>query len=302
MLSDPTLSDIVRPGLMLPHLVPASRQAEGDTLCLLEACMAAEFFQAYMMLDCPFPAERRQIAAACSAEAVPLTYCLVRTLNEKLLNLSVLDEPLRQAAVAEVVARLDDARELGATLVQIISGPAPEDADRRGDALACLADSVAAICEAAGPALTITIEPLAVGANKCQTLGYTDEAVQLVEAHDNLALCLDTSHLLLNGENITEALEAAGDRMAEFHLCNCATDRDSPFYGDLHVLPLGPPGRLTVVDAADILAFGVENGIFTPERPVGLFYEVTHPTNDVAAAVAHNRDTLLAVWEQACES
>jgi sugar phosphate isomerase/epimerase len=296
------LSDVVRPGLMVPHLAPDSRGREGETLRLLEAGMAAEFFQAFMVLDCPCRVERRQIASACAAEDAALTYCLVRALNERGLNLSALDEPARQAAVDEVVARLDEAQELAAALVQIISGPAPDDPALRGEALRHLADSVDAICQAAGPALAISIEPLDVGANKRQTLGYTNEALELAEAVDGLAISLDTSHMLLNGENITEALEAAGDRLGEFHICNCATDPASPFYGDLHVLALGPPGRLTVGDAADILAFGVERGVFTPERRIGLFYEVTNEMGDAAAAVEHNRQTLLAIWETICGS
>jgi sugar phosphate isomerase/epimerase len=296
------LSDVVRPGLMTAHLAPDSRGREGETLRLLEAGMAADLFQAFMVLDCPYPAERRQIAAACAAEGATLTFCLVRALNEKGLNLSALDKSARQAAVDEVVARLDEARELEAARVQVISGPAPDDPALRGAALKHLGDSMAAICDAAGPALTITIEPLDVGANKRQTLGYTSEAMELADALDNLALCLDTSHMLLNGENITEALEAAGDRLGEFHTCNCATDPASPFYGDLHTLPLGPPGRLTVDDAGDILAMGIEDGIFTPERRIGLFYEVTNETGDVAAAIEHNCQTLLAIWEKACEA
>jgi len=293
--------DVMQPGLMLAHLGPEGLRSEGETLRLLEAGLEAEFYRGYQMLDCPYPEERKAIGAVCRSEGLALTYCLVGTLNRRRLNLSSLDEAARRGAVDGVIALLDDARELGATVTQVISGPAPEDPERRGEALARFGDSMAALCEATGD-LALTIEPLDVGAHKRQTLGFTAEALELANRHENLFLCLDTSHMLLNGENITESLGAAGVQTAEFHFCNCATDPESPFYGDLHTLPLGGPGRLSVVDAVDILVFGIDEGIFSAARSCRIFYEVTDRDEDVAAAVRRNKDTLVAIWEQTLEA
>jgi sugar phosphate isomerase/epimerase len=302
------LHDLARPGLMLSQTWPASREKEDETLRALEACLEHPFYTSFQTVEVPFKNERKKIARLLAPGNSSYTYCLARVLNESGLNLSDLDETNRKNSYQRTIACLDDAREAGAGAVTLISGPVPDDPNDRKRALDLLADSLARIIEEGNktPALRIVIEPLDVDAHKRMTLGYIQEVVGvcrgLRDAGLDLFLCMDTAHMILNGEDPAEALAQVKDSTAEFHYCNCVTRRDHPLYGDRHIR-FGEPGVLDVQDIGRLMERQVAMGFFNTDAKPVIMCEVLKKDNDRSQELLqYSADVMSRAWEMADNS
>lgn len=299
------LYDVARPGMMVSQLSPLANETEGETLRVVECVLATDFFQAIQTVEVRSARERREVGAVVAAAGCTMTYCMARMQYRQELNLSDLEETARLRAVDALRDALDQAREQQANYLMLISGPAPRNSALRPRALGGLADSLDLLCVAAAqaPAVTILVEPLDVTVHKKGTLGYTGEAVQLVRklraTHANIALCLDTSHMLLNGENPVSCLRRAGDLAPELHICNCCLDPAHDSYGDQHI-PLGVPGPLDLRGVGEVLRAASEIGYLSPDARPGLYYETPNRNADVAGAVGGYRRVLEYAWRLAC--
>lgn len=302
------LSDITRPGILISNTWPTTRERQGETLAAIETVLNDGFFRAFQTVEIPYPDERKAIARLMQSEQVPLTYCLTRVLNENGLNLSDLDEENRKRSYQRAIQCLDDTREAGASAVSVISGPRPADPEKRAAALQGLADSMTHICRAAQaePRLRVILEPLDWDTHKKCSLGLTDEAVAICEqvrqAGSNLNLCIDTAHLILNGEDPVEALALAQPYLLEFHYCNCVTDRSHPLFGDWHI-PFGPPGVLDVAGMAQIMREAIKLGFFnTQDRPAVSCEVLKRDQRDSLWVMQHCKDALQQAWTIAASS
>lgn len=288
---------------MLSQIWPDAAETEGGTLKGLEIFLENDFFEILQMFDVPHQAERKRIGNIIHQRKIELTYCLARFQNSLGLNLSSLDENKRRKSVEQLMPCLEHASQAGASRVMIISGPAPEGgALGREEALACFAESVTELCEVTQQEsnLTLVVEPLDVHIHKKQTLGYTAEAVQLLESlkrfYDNVTLCLDTSHMMLNEENLATSLESALEYVDEIHLANCVTEAGHEFYGDHHI-PFGAPGVLDVHDVGSIMMEGWRMEFFSRKRRPGVFCEVkTQPGEKPEDVIRHCREVIEKGW------
>lgn len=298
---------VAQPGAVISNAWPHSRATEGATLRAIEEVLTRfPFFEAFQTVDVPYAAERREIGQLLGTRGFPHTYTLTRVLAEQKLNLSSLDPELRRRSVAVMIGQFDHAVEAGARIVTVISGPRPTDPALRPAALDALEDSLAHLCAAARDRrLDLLIEPLDYEVHKRQTLGTTEEAVaiclRLAARNLPLLLCLDTSHMMLNGEDTIAAVGAARAFVTEFHFCNPVTDRSSPLYGDQHP-PFGPPGLIGLEQIAALLA-GLRRIRYLDRilRP-RIYCEVMKPdTMESTAVIAHCEEVLVSGWARAEE-
>jgi sugar phosphate isomerase/epimerase len=299
------LAQVAQPGVVISNAWPQSRATAGETARAIETVLRDfPFFEAYQTVDIPTAAERRAVRELLGARGRPHTYTLTRVLGEQKLNLSSLDPVNRQRAIATIIAQFDCAQEAGANAIGLISGPRPADPAQRTEALRALEDSLAQLAAALAPhrGLQLIIEPLDYEAHKRNTLGSTPEAValcrRLAERNLPVALCLDTSHLLLNGEDTIAAVAEARDFIAEFHFCNPVLDRASPLFGDQH-LPFGAPGALDIAEIAALLSDLHRIGYLSPATRPRVYCEVL-PAAAMSGVdvVAHCQDALLSAWER----
>lgn len=300
-----SLHDIARPGLMLSQTWPTSREKEGETLRALETALAQDFFTSFQTVEVPFAGERKQIASALDGKRFIYDYCVARILNENKYNLSDLDADNRLRGCDGMKRQLDDAREAGAQTFTVISGPVPAEAADRGEALKRLTESLRMIAVEAkqSPALKLTIEPLDVDIHKKHTLGYTGEAVEIVGALRNegldVALLLDTSHMILNAEDSLESLELAKEHTAAFHYCNCVTDQSHALFGDRHIR-FGDPGVLDMRGIAKLMKGQVEIGFFNDtDKPPVMCEVMRQDGEDSAELMTYCREVLDGAWERA---
>ena len=300
---------VAQPGVVISNAWPQSRATEGATLHAIEEVLARfPFFEAFQTVDVPYSAERRAIRALLGGRNRPHTYTLTRVLAEKKVSISSLEPANRKSAVETVIGQFAHAEESGATTVAVISGARPADPSQRADALRALEDSLAQLAEAIThfPRIELLIEPLDYEAHKRNTLGSTDEAVgicrRLASKNLRLALCLDTAHLILNGEDTIAAVASARDFITEFHFCNPVTDRNSPVFGDQH-LPFGAPGVVGIHEIAVFMSGLRQTGYLSPEVRPRVYCEVMQ-SGDMTplAVVAHCQDALLTAWKRASQT
>ena len=300
------LAAVAQPGVIISNCWPQSRGTEGATLTAIEQVLAGfPFFEAFQTVDIPFSAERRSVRRLLGDQGRAHTYTLTRVLGEKGVSLSSLDPENRRRACEVAIENMGCAVESGANALGLISGPRPKEADRRVEALAALEESLDTVIAGsrAFPGLSVLIEPLDYEAHKRNTLGRNSEAVaiasRLSRRDRSLRLCLDTAHLILNGEDVPAAVAEARAFISEFHFCNCVLDRSHPLFGDHH-LPFGPPGVVGVEEIAGIMAAFFRAGYFSVEARPRIYCEVWKPdAQDSLAVVAHCQDALERGWARA---
>jgi sugar phosphate isomerase/epimerase len=297
------LAQVAQPGVVISNAWPQSRTEEGATLRAIEQVLERfPWFEAYQTVDVPFATERRAIRRLLGEQGRPHTYTLTRVLGERKLSLSSLDAANRHQAVAAVVGQFTHAEEIGARTVAVISGPRPAQPEQRGLALEALEDSLAqlAVAIARHPTLELLIEPLDFEADKRNTLGTTAEAVAIcrrLKANQlRLALCLDTAHLILNGEDVPEAVAHARDFVTEFHFCNPVLDRTSPLYGDRHI-PFGPPGVVDSAEISRLLGALARSGYLSTSARPRVYCEVMQYSPMASLdVIGHCQEALLTAW------
>ena len=112
----------------------------------------------------------------------------------------------------------------------------------------------------------------------------------------DLWLCLDTAHMLLNGEDPMDALAFAQPYVAEFHYCNCVTDASHPLFGDRH-LHFGSPGVVDVETISRFMQRSVDIAFFGPEARPRIYCEVLkRDQDDPLQVMRHCRDALERAW------
>lgn len=156
-------------------------------------------------------------------------------------NLNSPDRGERERALAAVKEGIDQAYELNAERLAILSGPAPTDPKAREEQLILLIDSINRICEHAEEKgrLGITLETFDPDIAKRALIGSHRDAARVAEAvrkeHPSFGIMVDLSHLPLQRESAKVALSAVADYLVHVHIGNCVMrDSTHPAYGDEH--------------------------------------------------------------------
>ncbi len=189
------------------------------------------------------------------------------------LDLNSLDEKERGRAVAQVRACIDEAAELGAGRVAVLSGPDPGEADR-AKAVECLIRSLKELCAYGRErGIGITLEIFDRTVDKRCLVGPAVEAAAIAEEvradYEDFGLMYDLSHLPLLGERPLEALGAIKEHLVHIHIGNCVMrDPSHPAYGDQHPRFGIPGGENDVPQVVEFLRALFEVGYLT-EKPAG---------------------------------
>lgn len=263
---------VFEPGIMISQTWPTVCDSNGATLDAFHHVIEDGFFRAVQTVHVPESAERRRIAELVGTAELLYTYTLSRLQNQRGLNLSSLNHADRKRAVESVTHLLDDAREAGAGSVCVVSGARPPGVAERTDALKSLHESMMQIAENAmiAPRVELLIEPLDYFADKRHSLGSVQEGLDLCNSVNlgcqRLGLCVDTAHMMLNGEYFagrpgndqSQPAPAAAEPnslfqfVREFHFCNAVIAPHHPLFGDRH-LTFGEPGSLSESDLGGLL-------------------------------------------------
>ncbi|MDH7569170.1 MAG: TIM barrel protein [Armatimonadota bacterium] len=294
-------------GLIHFMAYPQTMRGDGPILETLREIAADPFFTAVEVTRMDDPAVRREAAALLEQAGMKVAFGAQPALLSRKLSLCDLDESGRQAAVAQVRECIDQAYELNACGLAVLSGPAPADPARYPEATDRLVDSLLALCDyaAARGSMPLSLETFdRVSYGKGALIGPTPEAVALsrrVRAHfPSFGLMVDLSHLPLLRETARECLEAVSEHLVHVHIGNCVMrDSTHPAYGDEHPRFGIAGGENGVEELRVFLQELLRIGYLSPVQPRILSFEVKPIAafgESSATVIANSKRFLQKAW------
>ncbi len=218
---------------------PETIRGEGPILETVTKIAEDDFFTEIEVTWMKDPEVRRKVRDALKIGHLTVGYGAQPPLLIRKLDLNSLDEEERKRAVAQVKACIDEAVELGAKRVAVLSGPDPGE-PHRARASELLVRSLKELCDyGRGKGIGITLEIFDREVDKRCLIGPAVEAAAIAEEvrkdFDDFGLLYDLSHLPLLREKPLEALSAIKDYLVHIHVGNCAMrDPSHPAFGDQH--------------------------------------------------------------------
>lgn len=298
-----SLHSYMKVGIVHFMAFPATAGGEGPVLESVRAIAEDPFFQAIEITHVADPAVRRELAALLRTAHMVVGYGAQPVLLRNKLDLNSADAAAREAAVSRIEQAVDEAAELGATRLALLSGkhPGPE-----GQAAATerLLDSLRRICRRGRErGVGITLETFDYDIDKAALVGPNAEAVEVAKElrrdFPDFGLMLDLSHLPLQRETSEHALRVARDVLVHAHIGNCVLDPKHPLYGDKHPAFGIEGGVNDVPEVVGFLRVLREIGYLRPGAPNVLAFEVA-PTGGQGSGevIAGAKRVLQAAWAQ----
>jgi sugar phosphate isomerase/epimerase len=294
-------------GLIHFMAYPQCIRGEGPILETLTEIVEDAFFTAVEVTRIKDPQVRKDAAKLLAQSGMRVAFGAQPALLTQKLSLCTLDEAARRTAVDQIKECIDQAYELGAGGLAVLSGPAPADPSRYGEATDRLVDSLLELCahSAAAGSMPIVLETFdRVPYGKNALVGPTAEAVALSERiraqYPSFGLMLDLSHAPLLGETSADMVGTGAKHLVHAHIGNCVMrDPAHPAYGDEHPRFGVEGGENGVAELAVFLQELLRVGFMNPERPPIVSFEVKPITawgETTGVVVANAKRALQQAW------
>ncbi len=229
--------EYMRIGVVHCMAFPTCITGDGPILETVTQIAADPFFNAIEITWIKDDDVRADVRDVLKTAGLACAYAAQPAVLTQKLNPNSFCESERAAAVTALKERIDEAREVGATSLALLSGPDPG-ATRREEAIGSLARSLRELCDyGLDSDVAITLETFDRTIDKRALIGPSDDAVTLARLvnRDNFGLMIDLSHLPLQFESARKALTATQYDLVHVHIGNCVMrDPDHPAYGDQH--------------------------------------------------------------------
>jgi sugar phosphate isomerase/epimerase len=283
---------------------PATLRGEGPIVETVKQIAADEFFTAIEMGWVNDASQRAATAAVLRESHLGVGFGAQSALLVTKSDLNALEAEDRRKAVTLVQGCIDQAAELGAGRVAVLSGPYPGDADeRRGTRL--LVESLLDLSAyGRSRGIGITLETFDRTIEKKALAGPTRLCVEISAAvrrdFPEFGLMLDLSHIPLVGEGIRESLTAARDHLVHAHIGNCVMrDRAHPAYGDQHPRFGIAGGENDTAEVVEFLRCLFEIGFLGgADRPFLSFEVKPLPNESPEAVIAGTKRVFQEAWAQ----
>jgi sugar phosphate isomerase/epimerase len=298
-----------RVGVVLPAAYPELAGGSGPLLEHLGKVLEDEFFGAVEISQVTDEGLRREARAALDGAGVDVVFASQPAILGGKLDLNAPALAERRHAVESCKAQIDQAYDLGARIMMVMSGPDPE-GEQRAAARERLVDSLKQLCQYAGERaedylLAISLENFDRSIDKRRLIGPTKEAAQVIDAvraeHSNCGLTLDLSHQPQIEETISDMIVEGADNLIHAHFGNCViNDPENPCYGDQHP-PFGVPGsEIGLEELRLYLETLIYCGFFARSVPTSmpvLSMEIRpRPGESSALVIANGKRALKYAW------
>ena len=230
-------------GLIHPMAYPECIKGEGPILETLGKILKDDYFGAVEVTWMKDDAIRKEAAKMLSCAHMDVIFAGQPPLLTQKLDINAADDAARKQAIDQCKNSVDQAYELGASILALLSGPNPADGDKNA-ATDRLVDSLTQICKYAqssanGKCLTVCIETFDFDIDKKCLIGPTAEAVEMAKTVraecPNFGLTVDLSHQPMLNESIKHMVSTASEYLLHAHIGNCVmSDNSLPSYGDQH--------------------------------------------------------------------
>jgi sugar phosphate isomerase/epimerase len=270
-----TIYQKMQVGIVHFKAYPGIERGEGPILETLEKICADDFWTA---VEVGWMRDYRVLNTARHLlDQSHLTVCYAtqpKVLTMK-LDLNSFDPRERNQAISAVKSCVDEAYDLGAKVVRLISGKDPGPA-KREEAKKLLVDSLAQIMDHARQEgdMAFTLKIFDRDIDKKCLIGPFAEALDIARAlrpsYPNFGLLADLSHFPLLKEKPEEAIPIVKDYLTSVHLGNCVcADRRHSCYGDIQPRFGLPGGEIDLPEVVNYFRILNHNGFFAgPELPV----------------------------------
>jgi sugar phosphate isomerase/epimerase len=246
--------------------------------------------------------ERRECAALLGDCQMAVTFACQPLQLQQGLDLNAADKAERQRAVEVVLGCLDQARELGATRVALMSGR-DVSAVERPAALDCLIQSLCTLCRAAREraGLPIVLEIFDHDMDKKALVGTCATAAAVAKEvrreFADFGLLHDLSHIYLCHEQPAKHLPIVREHLVAIHLGNSVSDRGHALFGDTHPL-FGMPGSDSgVPELRDFLRVLFDIGFLRSGRRPVCAFEIKPPAGvSPQTALVNMKRTWQQTW------
>lgn len=296
-----SLYEYMRVGIVHFMAYPECMSGEGPVVETITKLAEDPFFDFIEITHIKDPKARQEVKAILETSGMGVAYAAQPVVFSNQLNLNAFDGEERQQAIDRIKECIEEAAEIGAESMALVSGPDPGE-DRRPEASLLLAHSLKEICDEANRCgISVALETFDRTIDKKALIGPTDEAVDLAEKVNraNFGLMLDLSHLPLQHEMTYPAIKTAGKHLIHAHIGNCVlSDPNHPAYGDQHPhfgIEGGENGVEELAEFLQTLTF--INYLEPSENPRVVSFEVRpQPGQSSEVVIANAKRTLIKAW------
>jgi sugar phosphate isomerase/epimerase len=298
-----SLHNYMKVGIVHFMAYPECMKGEGPVYDTLTKIVEDDFFSAVEISWIKNPAERQRVKTLLASSHMTVGYGAQPCLLSQKLNLNHFDASERKKAVDQVKACMDEAAEVGAEAVAVLSGADP--GERRDEAFGLLVGSVKELCSyAKTKGLRFILESFDNKYDKKCLIGPSQDALALCEAvrkdHKDFGIMVDLSHLPIQDETpkqVFATLTAAN--IAHIHIGNSVKTQGHAAYGDQHPRFGLPGGENDVPQLAEFLRALLECGYLGPgRRPVVAFEVKPLPGETSGAVITGAKRALIEAWAQ----
>lgn len=254
---------------------PGTERGEGPIVETLTKIAEDDFFTAVevgWMKDYRVRNEARKLLEEAH---LAVYYATQPAMLTQKLNINSLDQAERLRAIGQVKNCINEAYDLGARAVRLITGkdPGPE---KRPEAMKLLVDSLHQICNYAREEgdIGITLKIFDRDIDKQSLIGPFSDALtiarEVAPEQPRFGLLADLSHFPLLREKPEEAVPLVKDYLRHAHIGNTfISDRRHPAYGDIQPRFGLPGGEIDTEEVAHYFGVLWDNGFFRQkEMPV----------------------------------
>jgi sugar phosphate isomerase/epimerase len=246
--------------------------------------------------------ERRRCAALLRDCQMTVTFACQPLQIRQELDLNSQDRAERQEAVEAIVACIDEAKELGATRLALMSGKNVPKMEQAA-ALDCLINELCRICRAAKERadMPVVLEIFDYDIDKKALIGSCAMAAAVAKAvrqeFPSFGLLHDLSHIYLCHEDPANHLPLIREHLAAIHMGNSVSDRNHPLFGDTHP-HFGLAGSDSDVDQLrEFIRTLFDIGFLRPDRRPVCGFEVKPPPGFTSnTAIANLKRTWQRAW------
>jgi sugar phosphate isomerase/epimerase len=253
---------------------------------------------------------RKAVKQVVEATHIWVAYGAQSSLLTKNLNLNSLDETARKRAVERLEQCADQAADMGAKRMAFLSGKDPGD-ESRPFAIDALVKSVRQVADyAREKGVALTLETFDRTIDKKALIGPSELALQfsqiIREDFPDFGLLVDLSHLPLQYEKSSTALNTLKDHLVHIHVGNCVIDPALPSYGDMHPRFGWPGGCNDVPELTEFISNLFKIGYLSENRSdrplVGFEIKPQNPQETSAQLIAGTKRVWQEAWSRAEKS
>ena len=283
---------------------PQAMSGEGPIAETINKIITDDFFSAIEVTRINNQEQRQLVARMLESGRMTTGFGAQPILLGNKADLNSFDEEKRNFAVTLVKGAIDQAYELQAGKLGLLSGPKPD--QQKDKAVGLLVQSLNEICQYARNkgSLVISLETFDDATDKKCLIGPNSLAVEVAKevrkTDPTFGLMLDLSHLPMQRESSRDALYVARDYINHAHIGNCyIKDPSDPAYGDQHPRFGYPGSQNDVEELKEYLKVLMEIGYIGEGQSNVVAFEVKPVGNESSdIVVAQSKRTLIKAWNR----